>query len=246
MTSDERSRELEEKYEGYKVYDCDGEEIGTVDDAFVGEIGCEEYIGVKMGFFELRSTLIPMDVVRVNERERAMEIAEYKERVKEAPTYDNDEPITSEFERGIRRHFGLESAKPSAERGSYDQHAGVASGTASSEDNTLSSGHTDPAQRTGRPMGGAQVEDAGRYAAGVSPDRLGSQEHGEVAGPQEADIGRGGWTDYSSESMESHGGGETVETFDRIPGEGPGMREEEGGRIKVRRRTRREESSKVT
>ncbi|MCA1738306.1 MAG: hypothetical protein LC740_05595, partial [Actinobacteria bacterium] len=83
-------------------------------------------------------------------------------------------------------------------------------------------------------------------AAGVSPDRLGSQEHGEVAGSQEADIGRGGWTDYSSESMESHGGGETVETLDRIPSEGSGIREEEGGCIRVRPRTRREESSKVT
>jgi hypothetical protein len=246
VTSDERSRELEEKYEGYKVYDRDGEEIGTVDDVFVGEIGCEEYICVKMGFFELRSTLIPMEVVRANERERAMVVAESKEHVKDAPTYDDDDPITSEFEGGVRRHFGLESAKPSAERSSYDHRAEAAAGTASSEDNTLGSGHTDPAQPTGGTMGGAQVENAGCYAAGVSPDRLGSQEQEEVAGPQEADVGRGGWTDYSSESMESHGGGETVETFDRIPSEGSGIREEEGGRIRVRRRTRREESSKVT
>ena len=34
---DERMRELEERYEGYEVYDRNGEKIGKVDDLFVDE-----------------------------------------------------------------------------------------------------------------------------------------------------------------------------------------------------------------
>jgi sporulation protein YlmC with PRC-barrel domain len=67
VASEDRLRELEEKYEDYKVYDNQGERIGKVDDLFVDETDREEYIGVKMGFLGLKSTLIPMDIVRVNE-----------------------------------------------------------------------------------------------------------------------------------------------------------------------------------
>ena len=35
MASEDRLRELEEKYEDYKVYDNRGERIGKVDDLFV-------------------------------------------------------------------------------------------------------------------------------------------------------------------------------------------------------------------
>src|SRR3982750_992750 len=71
----DRLKELEERYEGYAVYDRDGERIGKVDDLFVDEADREEYIGVKMGFFGLKSTLIPMETVRVNEQDRTMEVS---------------------------------------------------------------------------------------------------------------------------------------------------------------------------
>jgi sporulation protein YlmC with PRC-barrel domain len=109
VASEDRLRELEEKYEDYKVYDNQGEKIGKVDDLFVDETDHEEYIGVKMGFFGLKSTLIPMDIVRVNEGERTIEVAESKDHVKDAPSFDDDEDITSDYEDRIRSHFGLES-----------------------------------------------------------------------------------------------------------------------------------------
>ncbi|MEW6635653.1 MAG: PRC-barrel domain-containing protein [Actinomycetota bacterium] len=111
MTSEERLRELEEKYDGYKVYDNRGEKIGKVDDLFVDESDREEYVGVKMGFFGTKSTLIPMDIIRVNEAEKALEVAESKDRIKDAPSFDDDEDITPEYEERIRRHFGLESSR---------------------------------------------------------------------------------------------------------------------------------------
>src|SRR5919108_1699090 len=119
MTSEERLRELEEKYEGYKVYDNRGEKIGKVDDLFIDEADREEYIGVKMGFFGRKSTLIPMDIVRVNEAGKAIEVSESKDHVKDAPSFDDDEDITPEYEDRIRRHFGLESLDPSRTRGAY-------------------------------------------------------------------------------------------------------------------------------
>src|SRR5829696_7579037 len=98
VASEDRLRELEEKYEDYKVYDNRGEKIGKVDDLFVDETDHEEYIGVKMGFFGLKSTLIPMDIGRVNEGDRSIEVAESKDYVKDAPSFDDDEDITPDYE----------------------------------------------------------------------------------------------------------------------------------------------------
>ena len=96
MASEERLRELEEKYEDYKVYDNRGDKIGKVDDLFVDETDREEYIGVKLGLLGRKSTLIPMEIVRVNEADRTIEVSESKDHVKDAPSFDDDEDITAE------------------------------------------------------------------------------------------------------------------------------------------------------
>jgi hypothetical protein len=87
----------------------------------VDETDREEYIGVKMGIFGLKSTLIPMDIVRVNEGERTIEVSESKEHVKDAPSFDDDEDITPDYEDRIRSHFGLESLGSS--EGGYDDRS---------------------------------------------------------------------------------------------------------------------------
>ena len=125
MASEDRLRELEEKYEDYKVYDNQGERIGKVDDLFVDETDREEYIGVKMGFLGLKSTLIPMDIVRVNESERSIEVSESKEHVRNAPSFDDDEDITPDYEDRIRSYFGLESlGTPESGYGAYTSTGG--------------------------------------------------------------------------------------------------------------------------
>jgi sporulation protein YlmC with PRC-barrel domain len=125
VASEDRLRELEEKYEDYKVYDNQGERIGKVDDLFVDETDREEYIGVKMGFLGLKSTLIPMDIVRVNESERSIEVSESKEHVRNAPSFDDDEDITPDYEDRIRSYFGLESlGTPESGYGAYTSTGG--------------------------------------------------------------------------------------------------------------------------
>jgi hypothetical protein len=123
VATEDRLRELEEKYEGYKVYDNRGERIGKVDDLFIDEADREEYIGVKMGFLGRKSTLIPMDIARVNEADKAIEVSESKDHIKDAPSFDDDEDITPEYEDRIRSHFGLESMERS--QSSYGAYSGA-------------------------------------------------------------------------------------------------------------------------
>src|SRR5919107_1573053 len=119
VASEDRLRELEEKYEDYKVYDNRGDKIGKVDDLFVDETDHEEYIGVKLGLLGRKSTLIPMEIVRVNEADKTIKVSESKDHVKDAPSFDDDEDITGDYERRIREHFGLGSTESFSASGGY-------------------------------------------------------------------------------------------------------------------------------
>lgn len=99
---------LQETYSRYKVYDQHYEEIGKVDDIFVDENDHPEYIGVKMGFLGLKSTIVPIDLVRVNDKRELIEVAESKEVIKNAPSFDDDEEISPEHEAQIRSYYGLD------------------------------------------------------------------------------------------------------------------------------------------
>jgi hypothetical protein len=46
-----------------------------------------------MGFLGTRSTLIPFQMVRVNDRRQVIEVAAEKETVKNGPTFDDDSEI---------------------------------------------------------------------------------------------------------------------------------------------------------
>jgi sporulation protein YlmC with PRC-barrel domain len=230
VASEERLRELEDKYEGYTVYDNRGEKIGKVDDLYIDEADSEEYIGVKMGFLGRKSTLIPMDIVRVNEVDRAIEVSESKDHVKDAPSFDDDEDITPEYEDRIRSHFGLQSQDTSNTRSSYgaehsdqgihgessgaDTGYGERTGSSTGDSGEGDTGHTDYTDRTSSSestTGGA----AGRFERGGSTEgstgSAGSTSEGATSG-----------TPRTRETEET-------ETF------------EEGGRTKVRRRIIREE-----
>ena len=166
MASDERLRELEEKYEDFTVYDNAGEKIGKVDELFVDEDDREEYLGVKMGLFGLSgTTLVPMEISRVDEQGRRIEVAETKERVKDAPTYNDDDEVDSGFEDRIRRHFGLESSTGQSSYGRAPGEAvgGSAAGERMGADDDASSG--DRAMQERHPdawMDGEDQERGGR------------------------------------------------------------------------------------
>ncbi len=215
MAREERLRELEEKYEGYTVYDNRGEKIGKVDDLFIDESDREEYIGVKMGFLGRKSTLIPMDIVRVNETDRAIEVSESKDHVKDAPSFDDDEDITHEYEERIRSHFGLQSTEASSTRSTY---GGYSDAGARGDQGLSDEGYRDSAGRESSAVDTDYGERSGS-SAGVT----GGTTSGSVAGAGGfAGEGETGETPSSRQTEET-------ETF------------EEGGRPKVRRRIIREE-----
>ena len=104
---DDRFAAIEDEYAGYTVYDMHYEKIGKVDDLFVDENDRPEYLGVKMGLLGLKSTLIPWELARVNERRQLIEVAESKDRIKDAPTFDDDEELSPELEERVYEYFGL-------------------------------------------------------------------------------------------------------------------------------------------
>jgi uncharacterized protein (TIGR02271 family) len=118
----DRFTAIEDRFAGYTVYDQHYEKIGKVDDLFVDESDQPEYIGVKMGFLGTSSTLVPMDMVRVNDERQLVEIASDKETVKSGPTFSDDHEITPEFENQIYSYYGLSRSSGSEGSGSYGSY----------------------------------------------------------------------------------------------------------------------------
>src|SRR5918995_1076309 len=112
------------RFEGYQIYDQHYERVGKVDDLFVDENDSPEYIGVKTGLFGGPSTLIPMDIVRVNDVRQLVEVASDKDTIKNAPSFDDDAEITASFEERVYAHFGATRETPPTDRGGYGAYHG--------------------------------------------------------------------------------------------------------------------------
>jgi PRC-barrel domain len=117
--------ELKSSSEEYAIYDSDYERIGKVDDVLVDELDRVTYVGVKMGFFGTNSTLIPVELVRINDKRRLIEIAESRETIRHAPHFGQDETVSPELEDRVRTYFGMDPLHSSpAREGSYTSDAG--------------------------------------------------------------------------------------------------------------------------
>jgi len=101
--------------EEYGVYDTHYERIGRVDDVFLDERDAVSYIGVEMGFFGTNSTLVPVELVRVNDRRHLIEVAAEAETIKHAPHFGSEEVVSPELEDRVRTYFGLEPLLPPQE-----------------------------------------------------------------------------------------------------------------------------------
>jgi uncharacterized protein (TIGR02271 family) len=112
------------RFEGYQVYDQHYEKVGKVDDLFVDENDAPEYIGVKTGLFGGPSSLIPMDIVRVNDIRQLVEVASDKETIKNAPSFGDDAEVTAGFEERVYAHFEATREAPPTDRGGYGAYYG--------------------------------------------------------------------------------------------------------------------------
>ena len=109
----------------YTVYDIYYEKIGKVDDIFVDENDQPRYLSRKRGFLDTRTTLIPVELARVNDRRWLVEVAVGKDAVEEGPTFSNDWEITPEFEQRVLNYYGVknyevETAQAQIEREAYE------------------------------------------------------------------------------------------------------------------------------
>jgi uncharacterized protein (TIGR02271 family) len=120
----DRFTAIEDQYAGYEVYDRDGDKIGKVDDLFVDENDQPEYIGVKMGFLGMSSTLIPWEIARVDENDRRIEVSVDKATAKEGPSFDDDQDITPDYEERVYSHYGLQREQTADQRGGYGEYYG--------------------------------------------------------------------------------------------------------------------------
>ncbi|MDP9480916.1 MAG: PRC and DUF2382 domain-containing protein [Actinomycetota bacterium] len=158
MEREERSDRftaIQDRFAGYEVYDQAGEKIGEVDDLFVDENDQPEYIGVKMGFLGMSSTLIPMEICTVDEAGQRINVATDKETAKNGPTFDDDRDITPEYENEVYSYYGLQRTETTEERGAYGAYQGE-----TTDEDELRVQRTEEELRAGtreREAGGVQV-----------------------------------------------------------------------------------------
>ncbi len=144
--SGDRFKQLEQQYDEYTVYDRHYEKVGKVDDIFVDENDQPEYIGVKMGLLGTKSTLIPIELVRVNDRRKLIEIGADEDAIKHAPTFSDDSDITPEYEDRVHGYFGLQ--RPTSMQGSGG-YGGYYDSAPYSDEELRRSVDTDYGERTG-------------------------------------------------------------------------------------------------
>jgi uncharacterized protein (TIGR02271 family) len=142
----------------------------------VDENDSPEYIGVKTGLFGGPSTLIPMDIVRVNDLRQLVEVASGKETIEKAPSFDDDAEITAEFEERVYAHFGATRETPPTDRGGYGAYHGE------NPDVDVVYGERSRAPEYGSTAPATPAEN--REAAG-SPNPTGEDRAYEEAEPQE-------------------------------------------------------------
>src|SRR5215217_3256728 len=161
----DRFTAIEDQYAGYEVFDQVGEKIGKVDDLFVDESDQPEYVGVKMGFLGTRSTLIPMDIVTVDESAGRLVTSADKETVKNGPTFDDDREIIPGFENEVHSYYGLQRTQTTEERGTYGAYFGEEA-TATTTGTSVREEEERRVQRKEKELaGGPREREAGRVIA---------------------------------------------------------------------------------
>ena len=121
--TDKFAGEVAHRFAAYTVYDQHYEKIGDVDDLFLDESDHPEYIGVKMGFLGTRTTLIPLQMARVNDARQVIEVAADKETLKNGPTFDDEREITPQFENEVYSYYGLKRPSTIEHSGTNAAHS---------------------------------------------------------------------------------------------------------------------------
>lgn len=186
--------ELKSSSEEYAVFDSHYERIGKVDDVVLDESDRVTYVGVKMGFFGTDSTLVPVELVRINDKRRLLEVAESKETIRHAPRFGQDETVSPELEDRVRIYFGLELLHSShAQEGSYASDTPAASRFGPDERVDVEPGERARAQEEQSLPGQLEDESSRESAPGrASREEAGDRPSGEPGARWEKQTTEGG------------------------------------------------------
>ncbi len=91
------------------AYDKNGEKLGDVNEVFVDDqSGQPTFVEVNHGLFGMSSSLVPLRGHDFSGDD--LKLGFSKDRIKDAPEFDSDKPLTPEAQSDIFKHYGLESA----------------------------------------------------------------------------------------------------------------------------------------
>ena len=91
------------------AYDKNGEKLGDVNEVFVDDqSGQPTFVEVNHGLFGMNSSLVPLRGHDFSGDD--LKLGFSKDRIKDAPDFDSDKPLTPEAQSDIFKHYGLESA----------------------------------------------------------------------------------------------------------------------------------------
>ena len=92
------------------AYDKDGEKLGDVNEVFVDDqSGQPTFVEVNHGLFGMNSSLVPLRGHDFSGDD--LKLGFSKDRIKDAPDFDSDKPLTPEAQSDIFKHYGLENAR---------------------------------------------------------------------------------------------------------------------------------------
>lgn len=107
MGSGDQFAELKSSHRDYKVFDSHYERIGKVGEIFVDDSDHPIYLGVSTGLLEIDCILIPMEIVRINDKRSVVEVDTTHERVVNAPNIASSDEISPDIEDRVRVYYGL-------------------------------------------------------------------------------------------------------------------------------------------
>ena len=91
------------------AYDKAGEKLGSVKEVFVDEqTGQPTFVEVNHGLFGMNSSLVPLRGHDFSGDD--LKLGFSKDRIKDAPDFDSDKPLTPEAQSDIFKHYGLDNA----------------------------------------------------------------------------------------------------------------------------------------
>ena len=92
------------------AYDKNGEKLGDVNEVFVDDqSGQPTFVEVNHGLFGMNSSLVPLRGHDFSGDD--LKLGFSKDRIKDAPDFDSDKPLTPETQSDIFKHYGLDNAR---------------------------------------------------------------------------------------------------------------------------------------